>query len=381
MTDVDELRALQRKAYGPGGGLSAAEASRLDALQERARLDDAPAGASEDAGMPHDGDVEAVGDDPAETEATEEEPEATGEPAAAAPSARQVLSGQWRVLLVAAIVVLGVGLGAGWMLFAPRPSGIELTEEQRERGHTFADSEDFDSGTLRAVGRDEDAVAWYGTKRDGQLVCLLLDVGGIADTECVTAEDVQPFALSTSVMAPTPATDEETDHEPTSVSAYLALSTEGLPMVGIHRWTAANSMLTGFAGEDRDRAEELLEEGYVASLSIIGLFGDQPVWLAERYTADTEPETCLIVDGADRVTQCAPSASAREDGISVVAIDGGRDPSRATVLTLAFTESQAPYLTITENVETTAIRIEGDRLEVGGEQGDPIEVRSDDPEG
>lgn len=35
--DVEERRALQRKAYGPGGELSAAEAARLRALEDSRR--------------------------------------------------------------------------------------------------------------------------------------------------------------------------------------------------------------------------------------------------------------------------------------------------------------------------------------------------------
>ncbi|MFS0852817.1 hypothetical protein [Microbacterium sp. 179-I 3D4 NHS] len=401
MTDVEELRALQRKAYGPEGGLTGAEASRLDVLQERVRLSSAGSAVAAEPRDPVAGtdgppvedrgrtqvvpvrsaDIASPVPSRSGSDPSDPAPDADGAAAGSSGSAgwrSRPLREQWRLALGAAAVLLAVGVGAGWMLFAPHSGGIPLTAEQEERGRDFADAGDFDPGTLRAVGRDEDAVAWYGTKKDGELACLLLDVGGVSDTECVTAADVQPFALSTSVMAPVGTTDD--GGEPTSVSAYVALSTDGQPMVGIHRWTAASTVLSGFAGDERDRAEELVADGYVGNLSIIGSFADGPVWLAERFTDESEPETCLIVDGADRATQCAPSETARQDGISVVAVDGGRDPSRATVLTLSYTQTQVPYLTIAENVETTAIRVEGDRLDVGGEHGDPIEVRSDDPD-
>lgn len=421
--DAVELRALQARAYGRGGVLSAAEAERLQQLQDAARSAVAQARVSEDA-TPSSGPAPTSGEalsgkastletpsesetgtdatasassavnpstpagedadlEPTALDAGEPRDSASGATDAALSPARRALSTLrdhgWAVVILTG-AALAVGLGVGWVVFSPPSDDVPLTAEQQERQRELVDDGDYDPGSVRAVGKKGDALAWYGTKDDGELRCLTLDAGDLTDTQCQPADD-ENVRLQAFVWTQPMAAEERGSMEQENVIASLQFATSGEPMVAIERWSSTSSFLDQFSGDERTRAQELYDEGYNLNLSIVGTFRDEPVWVADSYTDRVEPETCLIVDGAQAQTSCGPTDALGSDGLSVVIADEGA--SRADVVTLARTSTGVPYLTIERDVEVTSITVgDGTRAEVGGERGDPIEIRisSDDPD-
>lgn len=396
MSDADdavEFRELQARAYGRGGGLGPAEAARLAHLEDARRRaagdgrghasrdaadvtpDAAPS--ADDADHPRDAPqetrqdagVDPAGDEDDAGETAVAPPGAGGEDAGARPSLRSTLRSHGRALGAVAAAALVVGITAGWILFAPPSDDIPLTAAQQERRQELVDEGDYDPGSVSAVGAKDDALVWYGTKDDGALTCLTLDVGKLTDTQCQPYDDSDGLTLQAFVWSP----PDENGEMQESVVASMRLSTRGEPMVAVERWNQNGAFLDQFAGDERDRAQELVDEGYDTGFSVVGYFRDEPVWMAQSYTDDVEPQTCLIVDGADRQDACGPMSAVAARGISVVAADPGA--TRGDVLTLAFTPGQTPYLTIAADVEVvTATVVEGTRAEVGGERGDPIEI-------
>lgn len=381
MTDADELRALQRKAYGREGALTRTEAARLRELQQarhsvapdpvpdRADVIDAVPGATasapvsdgvrsieeqlgfaavaDTAGAPAadaaDEDAAFVGESAPDAESRTVEPR-TLEPRALG----AVLRRHWRAVTVSAVLLLVAGLGIGWLVFGPVSTAVALTADEQTRRATLEDESDFDPGTLRAAGRDDElgAIVWLGTKGEGDLTCAVIDVGEDSQSQCQRTTDFEDFGVNVSVMLPGESVDEVTANF-TSINAYIVLSSEGVAMTAFQQWDSSSSILAQFVDEERTRAEELVERGFEMNLAVVGYFRDEPVWMANRYGETVDPETCLIVDADGGDPVCLPSVQAIEDGLSVVLVDVSTGASTGT-LTLAFTASQAPYLTITE---------------------------------
>lgn len=374
MTDIDELRALQRKAYGREGALTRAEAARLRELQQaRPSFAPDPAPPMSDVIDPVIGMPAPAPDRPASVEeqlgfvAGKEtdaalDTDASGEAAASAPATEPrapesrasgaLLRRHWRLVTVSTVLLLVTGLGIGWLVFGPVSTAIALTADEQTRRATLEDESDFDPGTLRAAGRDDDlgAIAWLGTKGDGDLTCAVIDVGEETQSQCQRTTDFEDFGVNVSVMLPGETVDEVTAVF-TSINVYIVLSSAGVPMAAFQQWDSSSSILAQFVGEERTRAEELVESGFEMNLTIVGYFQEAPVWMANRYGETVEPETCLIVDADGGDPVCLPSVQAIEDGLSLVFVDASTGASAGT-LTLAFTAGQTPYLTITES--TTA---------------------------
>jgi hypothetical protein len=118
---------------------------------------------------------------------------------------------------------------------------------------------------------------------------------------------------------------------------------KGVGDEGLYAW------FSQFFGEERTRAQELIDEGYEEySFSIVGYFGGEPVWHASRFDEVTAKE-CLIVDAVG-ATQCvpqeetlSPGAGIVVEGASVDTIDGGSEPWS---ISLGFTSARSTYLTI-----------------------------------
>ncbi len=400
--DAVELRALQARAYGRGGALTAGEAARLQQLQDAARSagahDSAPGettpepDAASGTALPEvSASTPAGAEAGPESDAPPVRTDVAGRPniadeaadAAASPARRALsaLRAHGRAAAILAGAALAVGLGVGWAVFSPPSDDIVLTAAEQDRQRELVDDGDYDPGSVRAVGKKDDALAWYGTKDDGELHCLTLDAGDLTDTQCQPADDGGSVRLQAFVWTQPLAFEERGSTEQENVIASLQFSTSGDPMVAIERWSSSSAFLDQFSGDERTRAQELYDEGYNLNLSIVGTFRDEPVWVADTYTDRVEPETCLIVDGAQAQTSCGPTDALGSDGLSVVIADEGA--SRADVVTLARTSSGVPYLTIERDVEVTSTTVvDGTRAEVGGERGDPIEIgiSSDDPD-
>lgn len=392
-TERDELRALQRKAYGPEGGLTDAEARRLRELEAAGRGGDAPAVPPPPAEPPPvevgdqrlpvtSGIPGMVADSASTITGTADERAQSPAPAPEAPRTGIPLRHRRWVLAAASVLLLLVGVGAGWALFGQRPETVSLTAEQQERRLELYAEADFDEGSLQAVAEEEDALVWYGTRSGGEQACLVIDIAQASSQACQDADDVDSFGISASVMVPRNAgSDAESGVAPgSSVNATMMLSTSGQPMVSIQRWSSDLAMIGQFQGPERDRAAELVEYGFTAGLLLVGDFLSEPVWLGTRFVeGDRFIEYCMIVDGAQGRTACTSDFDVSSRGISTD-IDGEVDGMPTSWnLRVQNTQNQTPYLTI---AQTLAFPNPGDRMELGGEHGDPIEVTiPSEPEG
>jgi hypothetical protein len=135
-TDAEELRALQRRAYGRDGSLTEGEWRRLSELEETRR-------AASRTFVPAPAEPEPTLDeaDPSVTETVRVSTpaaDAAGRDAQgvetatadAAPSPGRAARRGEAALAAAGAVALALGIGAGWALFSPRPASIPLTDEQ-----------------------------------------------------------------------------------------------------------------------------------------------------------------------------------------------------------------------------------------------------------
>lgn len=366
MSTDDELRDLQRRAYGRAGALTREEAGRLRELQQSRRTNigkpsaplremvdavphtTAPTPGSDrpDDGEPKRGESRGFGSakeaDAAETARTDaREPVET-------PGMATVLRRHWRSVMVSSMLLLALGTGIGWALFAPPSDAVALTAEQQERRALLEDESDFDPGTLGAAGKDDDsgAIVWLGTKGEGDLTCAVVDVDVATQSQCQRTSDFEDLGINVSVMLPGENVDEVTAVF-TSLNAYVFLASDGRPGTAFQRWDSSSSILARFTGDERTRAEELVAQGFEMNLSVVGYFRDEPVWMANRYGETVEPETCLIVDAAQLDAVCLPSTTAIDVGLSTFVSDDGSGSGAGSSLTLAFTAGQTPYLTIT----------------------------------
>lgn len=345
------------------GRLSATAADEAGAAEAAIAADKAdPAGAAEASGTPSDGRAQAS--------------------EGAAGGALTLLRARWHVITVTAVVLLAIGVGAGWALFGNQSDEIPLTDAQQQRKLELYEDGGYDEDSVRAVGQDDDALVWYGTRNDGENVCLVLDVGAETGQACQRSDELGTGIFGLSAMTVIPG---EGDTPSTSVMAYMTYSTSGGPLVSIQRWDQSYGVLDQFVGEDRARAEELMHGDEAVNLAVVGYFRGEPVWLIERWEGNGS-EVCLVVDGARRQSSCRPHEDAISDGLAVYASDDEALPGEAIEasmiwkLEVDYTPTQTPYLMIIRDPESLPgsmggdTRIDGSRLHLGGEYGDPIEV-------
>ncbi|MGG1909985.1 hypothetical protein AB1285_23900 [Microbacterium sp. NRRL B-14842] len=174
--DVEERRALQRKAFGPGGGLTDAEAARLRQL-DAARRSPSPVP------PPSLGSFAAAEDDD-EPSAGDDAPVEPDEESADIVTAQSDVPAQRRrrrslgMLALGAVVVLLLGVGVGWLAFG-RSGGtaVSLSAEQQGWQSDLVASGRFDPGSVRALATEDDAVIWVATQNGGASICLVLGAG------------------------------------------------------------------------------------------------------------------------------------------------------------------------------------------------------------
>jgi hypothetical protein len=295
-----------------------------------------------------------------------------GVPAAspvAASSWRQDLRRHGKAVAAASALLLLVGIGTGWALFAPRVrDAVALTAEEAQHKLELDEDYDFDEGTLRAVVRDDDALVWFGTQSDGEQSCLVLDAAEQTQVGCSPTDGINTvYGMNATITLP-PDEDAAEGDFGTSINAYGMLSSTGEPMVAIQRWDQDASVLDQFEGDERTRAQELIDEGFEAGLSLAGYVRGEPAWIAYRFTDSSENERCLIVDALDGIV-CGSESDTLKDGLTITGDgDGGRIDVSA-----GFTNWGQPYLTVTENPGGASTTV------IDTETGDPIEVT--DPEG
>lgn len=421
--DESERRALLARAYRRGGGLTDADARRLAELESlrkaalaaenpRARTtpdpetadsdtvasdasssdtgatdtgasgtgdsDTADSGAADSGTRARDttdaapGSRESAGDVPGPSSDGPEEPRGTDAPVLSGLGA--AVRSHAKAAVAASAALLLIGVAAGWALFGARGAESALTAGQQERRLELQAEGKYDDGSVRLVTEDDDAVVWYATRDGADETCVVLDVGEASAEQCRPTDGVDDMALSVSLSVPVDDPDDPADAYGASVSAVLARATTGEPLAWVQRWRPQDSMLDQFDGQDRERAEELVDQGYLPGLSIVGYFHDRPVWIAEKPADGTQSGgmlRCMIVDAADEAGACQASQDSAAD-IRVLSVETAADGTTETwSLHVRFTNWMNPYLTIEQGVPADA---EGVSIELGGEYGDPILV-------
>ncbi|MFJ4224304.1 hypothetical protein [Microbacterium sp. NPDC089695] len=374
--DAAELRALQQRAYGRDGGLTAEEAARLSEL-EAARVARERSAESEPSSSAHAAPADAVptGADTAAAEPDAVVPELVEPAADPAPAPARALPGALRAhawtAVAASLVLLLIGVAVGWGVFG-RDDQV-LSSAQQERRLELQQG-DYDAGSVRLIAEDDDAVVWYATRRDGEIACAVLDVGEASQDQCALddADDGQPLTVSMSVPVADP--DDPADEYGTSISATVGYSTSGEPLAWIYRWEIDDAMLGQFEGSERERAEALVAEGYLPGLSIVGYFHDEPVWLVDKPADGTQTGgfvQCMVVDAASAATACRVSDD-RRAGLRALSLETAEDGTPVLwTLQIRFTGWGTPYLTIEQGDPDDAGAA---YVELGGEHGDPILV-------
>lgn len=392
--DEAELRSLQARAYGRGGGLRDADAQRLTELQSlrnaaratetfaaEAPVPDALAseGPAPETSAPDTTDTEpddrgSAGERPTSASGPADEGLGAGTPAWS--GLRTAVRDHAKTVVAASAALLLIGVAAGWALFGGRGVESALTAGQQERRLELQVEGKYDDGSVRLVTQDDDAVVWYATRDGADQTCVILDVGEASQEQCRPTDGVDDMALSVSVSVPVDDPDDPADASGASVSAVLARATTGEPLAWVQRWDPQDSMLGQFDGPDRERAEELVEQGYLPSLSIVGYFHDQPVWVAEKPADGTQSGgmlRCMIVDATDEAAACQASQDSTAD-IRALSVETAADGTTETwSLHVRFTNWMNPYLTIEQGVPAEA---EGASSELGGAYGGPILVET-----
>ncbi|WP_144876968.1 hypothetical protein [Microbacterium sp. 1.5R] len=359
--EIEELRALQARAYGRGGGLSASEARRLGELEggrgaagagaESRRdgfsgdaSDRAELGESDGAGTPRSvtpADGRAVrgegSDSPSPVAAAMTVGAASAEPLLAVRSRRLLAA------LVCALVLMGLGVLIGWIASADRgPDALDLTAEQQQWQSELLATGDYDPGSLRALREEEGVVIWFATREDGDDVCLVLADGERSIPSCTTAELVRAQGLYGSL-----ATGEEGDLR-NMVDAQMYLDDEGDPAIITYSYvTSSSSAGMRFASEAEAEAAKKLGEAEWDERTIVvaGYDGDTPLWFA---TEKSTQRVCLIYDGSqpDPLSVCEDRPGASPEVLRL-ALTRAEDGTTTTYdYAVSFTQQ---YLTITRN--------------------------------
>jgi hypothetical protein len=364
-----ELRELHRRAYAPGGSLSAADAARLHNLEDKrvaevvpardaerarvvsgGRLAADPAGSALVGGTtPVGGSGQAVGPD-----AGAPVLDAEGHAGAAVPVARAKKRTPW-VSLAAGAAALLVGLGVGWVLAESRhaPASVVVTAEQQARGEQIA-PDGTDPGSVLVLGEREGIIAWYLTKDEGKSTCLVLDGGGEEiETSCSRTESLSAYPVSTAV-------DILSDDDYIDVTfANLAFGPDGAPAVSLSGYRTIETNAERYVSdEERTIAADLNDAGYRAdSIYVVGYHAEEPIWTA----ISAAGEYCLIrvSSDAEPLADCGPFGDLREDPLTIAFVESGEDAIYSVVAQLSSAPDRPEFLTITETaIGTTDVDVE-----------------------
>lgn len=296
--DVEERRALQRKAFGPGGGLTDAEAARLRQLDAARRCPSpGPQPSLDSFAAAEDDDEPSAGDD-APVEPDEESADAVT--AQSDPPAQRRRRRSLGMLALGAVVVLLLGVGVGWLAFG-RSGGtaVALSAEQQGWQSDLVASGRFDPGSVRALATEDDAVIWVATQNGGASICLVLGAGESTTPSCNQREAVQEEGLWGEV------TTQRDDEYTRQVMAHMLLTPDGEPAVSVDvsEYGSGGGGPT-YANEAETRtAERLADDGFDPnSIWVAGYDRDVPIWTASEGETGRQ---CLIYDGA---TADAPRA-------------------------------------------------------------------------
>nr|WP_201469074.1 hypothetical protein [Microbacterium hydrocarbonoxydans] len=371
MLDAEEtaqLRALQARAYGRDSALTAADAARLEELEAQrngASRAETPTRPTPDEPSELTSSAQSAGRETSErspfssdapdapdADGSDESPAATAaaETRATARALRPAIRRHWRAVAVGCAGLLVVGLGAGWALFG-RHDGVPLSADEKQRGAAIESAGDYDPGTVEAIARDGDAIVWFGTKKNGEIECIVLDAAGESSNGCqITADLDRGYGLSAAVID-SRLSDEGMGEQ---ISAVAGRAHDGDMTALIQRWAVgADDWMQQFDAEERERAEELLDRGYEPySLSIMGYAAGAPIWTATR-TEEFTTTQCLIVDAVD-ATNCidADNGMIPGEGVAIegVNVDDAGEQTTPWSVTLDYTPMGRSYLIVTGEI-------------------------------
>lgn len=333
--EVVELRALQARAYGRDGSLTAAETRRLGELA--ARRGEAPADATRARPKIDDSankDAVTVPRDEAWTAST---------PAPVVPPPSSARRPSWPLIAVGLLVVFALGAAAGWALSRPSENDVDLTPAQGEWERGLVDGGEYDIGSIRAMAVEDDMVIWVGTQSKGLRTCLILGDAQERVPFCQSTDSVRSsgFDAVRTVVA-----DGELKRQ---VSARLFLTPEGAPAVLTGSFLFAPPDEFGASYRDDGEAavaEELVELGLDrTSLWVIGYDGEVPIWSGVKVSTG---QTCIAYDDAeaDPMVFCE-ELSAIGEGRRGLGFDR-LDPETGASSFILFTYGDGPsYLQIT----------------------------------
>lgn len=282
--DSVELRALQARAYGRSGALSAAEAERLHEL-ESARVPEDGLAASTSPGPSEPAQREPAQREPADVVATGPGPHDV--------SALTVLRRRWPVVLGVSVVFVVVGVLLGWLLFADRgPGPLQLTTTQQDWQAAIIASGDFDLGSIRALQEEEGVVIWFATKEGGANVCLVLGDDRATAPACTTREQASIQGVNATL---TTVVDESQSYD---VEVQMLLTPDGEPAVIVRSYITSPQTNATFASQEEVQAAEALAEATGLdhrSIAVVGYDAGVPIWTG----IDMETQRfCLVFDGS-----------------------------------------------------------------------------------
>lgn len=374
MLDAEEttqLRALQARAYGRESSLTAADAARLAELEakrfgasrdesQRAttaadRSEAVPSLQPAALAAPESSPLSPVAAGSVEPErpTAESTAEPTAEPAstrAAAAALRPAVRRHWRAVATACVGLLIVGLGAGWALFG-RDDGVPLSAEEKQRSAAIESAGGYDPGTVEAIARDDDAIVWFGTKKDGEIECIVLDAAEESSNGCLIVADLERGHGLSAAVIDSRRSDEGMGEQ---ISATAGRTHDGEMTALIQRWAVGvDDWMQQFDASERERAEELLDRGYEPySLSVMGYAAGAPIWTATR-TEEFTTMQCLIVDAVE-ATHCvdADNGMIPGEGIVVegVSVDDANGQTAPWSVTLEYTTMGRSYLIVAGDI-------------------------------
>lgn len=290
--DSVELRALQARAYGRSGALSAAEAARLHEL-ETARLSEDGLAETTSPGPPEP--VPQPGESPAQREPAQGRPTdaVAADPGLHDVSARTVLRRRWPVALGVSVVFVVVGVLLGWVLFADRgPAPLQLTAQQQEWQGAVIASGDFDPGSVRALREEEGVLIWFATKDGGANVCLVLGDARATAPACTTREQASVQGVNATL---TKVVDESQSYD---IEAQMLLTPEGEPAIIARSYITSPQTTARFASQEEVEAAEALAEATGLdgrSIAVVGYDGGVPIWTGIDMATQ---RFCLVLDGS-----------------------------------------------------------------------------------
>lgn len=372
---------LQAKAYGPDGALSSVEVARLHQLERPRRPEGVQPGETprtDDTDRPA-GSVHRPGESAVQSQpGVESEPGSEHEPGAESVDAPGDTSQQARrrhplLVAAAAIAVLAVGVGIGWLAFG-RDTGpaIPVTAEQQARGETLAEEADLDPGTIIAMAQEQDVLVWMGTRDEGEITCMIIDDGEYDTPSCGQTESVMDTGLYGTLTRDAPPDSSGNDIE--MISASLGFHGQDEPVAMIQReWamSSQDSFLDQFTDpQQRATAARLLDEGFDNWSPTLAAFDEQtPIWIAAR---DNGQQVCLFYgDDPEAPSACASMDAAKSEGVNLTVLSWADGAPSGVSVTLRYTEQMMASIVITP--------VPASDLIVDRGSGDPIEFSFEDP--